>query len=229
MNIFPVFQTILYTISTVLLYPVITLLIFLSIWMIIYTGGFIAEFVKRKRIGSSRQLLDSLDIIHMRKKIPEQVKNMLPTHAAKYAESLEILVSNKPEFLEELVEELNQRIESNLSSEVDKIHIIVKSGPALGLMGTLIPMGTGLAGLSGGNMAQLSSSLILAFTSTVVGIALGTSAYLFTVMKERWLINDMRDINIMTEAMMKKSSGKKTPALKEAKQSHQNIKLANAK
>jgi biopolymer transport protein ExbB/TolQ len=89
--------------------------------------------------------------------------------------------------------------------EVDKIRLIVRIGPSLGLMGTLIPMGTGLAGLTKGNMAQLSSSLILAFTTTVVGLALGIAAHFFSVVKERWVTEDMRQINLITEAMVKEA------------------------
>jgi biopolymer transport protein ExbB/TolQ len=69
-------------------------------------------------------------------------------------------------------------------------------------MGTLIPMGTGLAGLTQGNMSQLSSSLILAFTTTVVGIFLGISAHFFTVIKEQWMLEDLRRIHLITEAMV---------------------------
>ena len=99
------------------------------------------------------------------------------------------------------VEDLNQRKEHALAREVDKIRLIVRIGPSLGLMGTLIPMGTGLAGLTQGDMAQLSSSLILAFTTTVVGLALGITAHFFSVVKERWVTEDMRHVNLITEAM----------------------------
>ena len=40
MNIFPAFQTILYTVSTAMLYPVVILLIFLCLWIILYAGAF---------------------------------------------------------------------------------------------------------------------------------------------------------------------------------------------
>ena len=99
------------------------------------------------------------------------------------------------------MEDLNQRKEYSLVREADKVRLIVRIGPSLGLMGTLIPMGTGLAGLSQGNMAQLSSSLILAFTTTVVGLALGVTAHFYSVVKERWVIEDMRHVNLITEAM----------------------------
>ena len=201
MNIFPVFQTILYTISTALLYPVVILLIFLSLWLVIYTGGFLAEWIKRKRFRSNGLLADFLEKIQKEKDIPTETGKNLPLHITEYAKELKAIVQGNSLFMEERVEDLNQRKEYSLVREVDKIRLIVRIGPSLGLIGTLIPMGTGLAGLTQGNMAQLSSSLILAFTTTVVGLGLGITAHFFSVAKERWVIEDMRHINLITEAM----------------------------
>ena len=203
MNIFPVFQTILYTISTALLYPVVILLIFLSLWLVIYTGGFLAEWIKRKRFRSNGLLADFLEKIQKEKNIPPETGKNLPLHITEYAKELKAIIQENSLFMEERVEDLNQRKEYSLVREVDKIRLIVRIGPSLGLIGTLIPMGTGLAGLTQGNMAQLSSSLILAFTTTVVGLGLGITAHFFSVTKERWVIEDMRHINLITEAMTK--------------------------
>jgi hypothetical protein len=52
--------------------------------------------------------------------------------------------------------------------------MLIRIGPGGGLIGTLIPMSTGLAALSQGDMSKLSSELVLAFTTTVVGLAIGT-------------------------------------------------------
>jgi len=202
-NIFPVFQTILYTISTALLYPVVILLIFLSLWLVIYTGGFLAEWIKRKRFRSNGLLADFLEKIQKEKNIPPETGKNLPLHITEYAKELKAIIQENSPVMEERVEDLNQRKEYSLVREVDKIRLIVRIGPSLGLIGTLIPMGTGLAGLTQGNMAQLSSSLILAFTTTVVGLGLGITAHFFSVTKERWVIEDMRHINLITEAMTK--------------------------
>ncbi|HBN26369.1 MAG TPA: hypothetical protein DD405_02745 [Desulfobacteraceae bacterium] len=203
MNIFPALQTVLYTISTALLYPVVILLIFLSLWLVIYTGGFLSEWIKRRKFRSSELLANFLEEIQKKKDIPDKIQKNLPLHIVNYAKELKSIVQKKSRFMEERVEDLNQRKEYSLIKDVDKIRLIVRIGPSLGLIGTLIPMGTGLAGLTQGNMAQLSSSLILAFTTTVVGLALGITAHFFSVVKERWLMEDMRHINLVTEAMIK--------------------------
>ena len=201
MNIFPAFQTILYTISTALLYPVVILLIFLCLWLMVYAGGFMAEFVKRRRFRADRHLADFLEDIKKAEQLPPELAENLPVDVIAYASELSEIVQGDTLFRDEKIEDLNQRKEHSLAREVDKIRLIVRIGPSLGLMGTLIPMGTGLAGLTQGNMAQLSSSLILAFTTTVVGLALGITAHFFSVVKERWVTEDMRHINLITEAM----------------------------
>ena len=66
-------------------------------------------------------------------------------------------------------------------------------------------MGTGLAALGQGNMAQMTSSLIIAFSTTVVGLALGILAYFFTTVKGRWTRVDIRNIELITEAMTREA------------------------
>ena len=205
MNIFPAFQTILYTVSTALLYPVVVALIIISLWLVVYTGSFLAEWIKRRQSRSDGLLADSLEIIKKNENLPSEIGGNMPLHITNYANELEDIIHGNSLFMEERVEDLNQRKEYSLLKEVDKVRLIVRIGPSLGLMGTLIPMGTGLAGLSQGNMAQLSSSLILAFTTTVVGLALGVTAHFFSVVKERWVIEDMRHVNLITEAMTRNS------------------------
>ncbi len=201
MNIFPLFQTVLYTISTALLYPVVILLIYFCVWMLLYAGGFLAEWARRREFLTNSLSADSLNTLHQEKRLPDSVGKNLPLHIHQYAEELRDILHKENLFADELTEDLIQRKEGTLLRQVDKIRLIVRIGPSLGLMGTLIPMGTGLAGLTQGNMAQLSSNLILAFATTVVGLALGTSAHVFSAVKERWVTEDIRLIRLITEAM----------------------------
>lgn len=186
-----------------MLYPVVSLLIFFCLWLMVYAGGFMAEWVKRRHFRSNGSLSGRLETIQKAECLPSEIGENLPLHITHYARQLEKIIMDDGLFMEEQVEDLNQRKEHSLIREVDKVRLIVRIGPSLGLMGTLIPMGTGLAGLTQGNMALLSSSLILAFTTTVVGLALGITAHFFSVVKERWVTEDMRHINLITEAMTK--------------------------
>ncbi len=79
--------------------------------------------------------------------------------------------------------------------------MIIRIGPSLGLIGTLIPMGTGLAALGQGDMTGLSSDLVIAFTTTVVGLAVGIVAYFFYTIKRRWVEEDIKNIELATEIL----------------------------
>lgn len=201
MNIFPLFQTILYAISTALLYPVMLLLILLCLWLLMYSGGFAAEWIKRTRFRANGQLSDSLEILREAQQIPPAFSDNLPGHIIACFGKIQDIMGSNSLFKEEKVEDLIQQKQAALLREVDKIRLVVRIGPSLGLMGTLIPMVTGLADLTKGNMTQLSSSLIVAFTTTVVGLALGIGAHFFSVVKERWAAEDLRHIGLMAEAL----------------------------
>jgi biopolymer transport protein ExbB/TolQ len=79
--------------------------------------------------------------------------------------------------------------------------MIIRVGPSLGLIGTLIPMGTGLAALGQGDMTKLSSDLVIAFTTTVVGLAIGIVAYFFYTIRRRWVELDIKNMELATEIL----------------------------
>ena len=194
-------QSIIYAISSSLLYPVMVLLIVLVAWMVVFAGGFLAEWITRLRLKKNVDITRYLSRIQREKELPESVRMHLPLRVRIYVKKLTSLLQEKDDFLQERVESLIQEKEMKLTKEVDRTRLVVRIGPSLGLMGTLIPMGTGLAALSQGNLTQMTSSLIIAFTTTVLGLALGILAYFFTTIKGRWVQEDIKDIELITEAM----------------------------
>ncbi len=102
------------------------------------------------------------------------------------------------------MENLLQETSLDLWKSLDNLKILIRVGPGLGLMGTLIPMGTGLAALGQGDIARLSSDLVIAFTTTVVGLAIGMSAYTLYTIKKRWVERDIKDMELVTEIFSSK-------------------------
>jgi biopolymer transport protein ExbB/TolQ len=74
---------------------------------------------------------------------------------------------------------------------LDVTRILVRAGPALGLMGTLIPLAPGLAALGRGDVQALASDLRTAFAATTVGLLVGTVAYVLTVTRTRLYGGDL--------------------------------------
>jgi biopolymer transport protein ExbB/TolQ len=74
---------------------------------------------------------------------------------------------------------------------LDRTRLLVRAGPAIGLMGTLIPLIPGLAALSGGDVATLANDLRDAFGATVVGLLVGTVAFALTLARTRMYTEDL--------------------------------------
>jgi biopolymer transport protein ExbB/TolQ len=74
---------------------------------------------------------------------------------------------------------------------LDRTRLLVRAGPAIGLMGTLIPLIPGLAALAGGDVATLANDLRDAFGATVVGLLVGTVAFALTLARTRMYTEDL--------------------------------------
>jgi biopolymer transport protein ExbB/TolQ len=74
---------------------------------------------------------------------------------------------------------------------LDHTRILVRAGPALGLMGTLIPLAPGLAALGRGEVSTLAADLRTAFAATTIGLLVGTVAFALTLTRTRIYSEDL--------------------------------------
>jgi biopolymer transport protein ExbB/TolQ len=78
-----------------------------------------------------------------------------------------------------------------------RTRMLVRAGPALGLMGTLIPLSPALTGLANGNTTALSQDLRLAFSVTVVGLLIGAVAFGLSLSRDRMYGQDLSDLQYL--------------------------------
>ena len=71
-------------------------------------------------------------------------------------------------------------------------------------MGTLIPMGPGLAALGAGDITTLAQSLTVAFDTTIVGIGSGALAYVLSKVRRGWYEHYLSDLDALTDALLDK-------------------------
>jgi len=183
MNILAGLETFLYVISSALFYPVIAGLVILTFWIVISFGSFLREYLERRH-GESSALM-------------------------RYKKVLESKVSSLPAVMDIEFERFLQSAELELIKSLDKIRFTIRVGPALGLMGTLIPMGISLSALAQGDMPKMAGSMVTAFTTTVVGLACGVAAYLMSLAKEKWVRADMREMEYLTELTLRNDRAEK--------------------
>ena len=192
MSILAGFEAFLYVISTLLFYPVIIGLVFLTFWILIYFGGFLREYVERKQ-GNLHAL--------------KRYERLLNSEINSQAEMPNLGQKNNYPVIDGLdlrLERLLQSEELRLIKSLDKIRFAIRVGPALGLMGTLIPMGVALSALAQGDIPKMAGSMVTAFTTTVVGLACGVAAYMMSLIKEKWIREDMREMEYLTELALRK-------------------------
>jgi biopolymer transport protein ExbB/TolQ len=78
-----------------------------------------------------------------------------------------------------------------------RTRLLVRAGPALGLMGTLIPLSPALTGLANGNTAALSTNLRVAFSVTVVGLLIGAVAFGISLARDNMYGQDLSDLEYL--------------------------------
>jgi biopolymer transport protein ExbB/TolQ len=89
------------------------------------------------------------------------------------------------------IERALARYELAAQRRLDRTRLLVRAGPAIGLMGTLIPLAPGLAALGRGDVALLADNLRDAFGATVIGLLVGTVAFALTLARTRMYTEDL--------------------------------------
>ncbi|WGS85087.1 MotA/TolQ/ExbB proton channel family protein [Methylomonas sp. UP202] len=169
-------EQILYLLSSSLYLPVILIVTLLAAYSIYAAGRLLQEWLERRKLGS-RCLAD--------------FKSELIVSMA------EQKISKTP--IDIVLESLLQSHENRQLIKLDQIRFVIKLGPALGLMGTLIPMGISLAALAQGNIPSMASSMVTAFTATVTGLGCSVVAYLIALVREQWLRADFAAMRLQAE------------------------------
>jgi biopolymer transport protein ExbB/TolQ len=181
-----IITNILYWISTGLLVPVIVLLILFFVRALLMMGGFFGQYLSVKRVNVRlSEKIKSLDADGL-----DDFCGSLPVKGASLVEDyLRQVIANRGN--EARIELLVSEYEINADKQLSTSKVMTKMGPILGLMGTLIPMGPALVGLSTGDIASMAYNMQVAFATTVVGMVISAIGFVTQQFKERWLVRDM--------------------------------------
>ena len=192
-------------ISQSLTIPVLVILLIIVIISIITLGGLISEYTSRKKVpvGTIRDLIydinsaasvDALQGVIEGAAIPKSQKKVL----TEIASSSSLDKNTREALARKLVEYEEEKIDKTLQ----KTDIITRVGPTLGLMGTLIPMGPGLAALGAGDVNTLAQSLTVAFNTTIVGIGSGALCYVIGKIRSSWYDRYLSDLDALSDAVL---------------------------
>lgn len=192
----------IHIISESLLTPVVIILVIFVVLVILSLGEMINERLSRKPIksGEFEKLVRDISFSESPSKIEDYVNdsNLFDWQKdilVKIAKNHDIGVKARKALASELI----SSEETRLIKVTNKTDILVRLGPILGLLGTLIPLGPGLAALGSGDINTLAQSLTIAFDTTVTGLAVGGVAYLISKFKKQWYESDLIDVETLAE------------------------------
>ncbi|MBE6509871.1 MAG: MotA/TolQ/ExbB proton channel family protein [Methanobrevibacter sp.] len=194
--------SLIHIISESLLTPVVVILVIFVVLAILCLGGAINEYISRKPI-SSQEFEKLVRDISFSKSPSEIEENVSRSNLFDWQKDILVKIANNHDIgikaRKALASELISSEETRLIKKTNKTDILVRLGPILGLLGTLIPLGPGLAALGSGDITTLAQSLTIAFDTTVTGLAVGGIAYLISKFKKQWYESDLIDVETLAE------------------------------
>ena len=200
-----------YIFSNSLLYPVMILLILLVIVTLILVGEFITEYTRRNR--DQKQFEKDINRISriMKSNSENKADEISSVLKGLEGKQTQMVISFANEAILAIkennyghVEKIADNYEVKMMKRTEKTRIITTVGPMLGLMGTLIPLGPALIGLTSGNIEALATNLVIAFATTVVGLFSAGICFCLTTVRNRWYWQDLMDIDYILDALEEK-------------------------
>ena len=199
MNLLGTLENGLFALSQVLRLPVIVLLWVCVLSAFFLAGGCVSEYLTRRRERRGFDLDRWLD-----------QGPVLSTDTARLEELPATLLSlvsavtgrlGDPGFRHGGLERVLLEHEAAVERRLNGSRLLVRVGPSLGLLGTLIPMGAALASLTAGDLEAMASQMVVAFTTTVIGLATGTAAFAVLVARRGWVAETTLELRFLAERM----------------------------
>ena len=199
-------QQVIYNISRVLLWPVLIAALLCLVWVLIESGFFLYELYLRFR----HRDLDALEARTLRAR--KAFEDGKPRTAYRYLQEnnyslvvarflFDLIRNYQTERLAAKPLKLLQEYEFYTIKRLERTRILVRIGPMLGLMGTLIPLSPALVGLATGDTTALADNLVTAFSVTVIGLLIGGIAFVISIVRDRMYSQDISDMEYLLELL----------------------------
>lgn len=182
----------LFWISNGLLVPVVVLLLYLFVRALILIGGFFGQYLALRRTDALlRDRINNLtpaSLPELEAALPEGNSSLIVVY-------LRQLLANRHS--DANMQRLLADFEIAADKDLSLSKTLTKLGPMMGLMGTLIPMGPALVGLSTGDIASMAYNMQVAFATTVIGIFASAIGFITQQTKQRWYLQDMTNLEFV--------------------------------
>jgi len=198
-------EQVIFDVAEALRYPVLALALVSLAVVLVEAGSFAVEVVRRRRrdtarlervAETARAALEGGDVPAARRAL-EQI-----AWSGAMAATLEVIAERvRASGGGDRVAKALADFDFASLRRLERTRVLVRAGPALGLMGTLIPLAPALAGLAEGDVAQLSRNLRVAFSVTVLGLVVGAVAFAISLVRDRLYGQDLSDLEFVVATL----------------------------
>ena len=201
------FDSTMHAVTQCLLTPVLIVLSLFFIYALINMGILLAEYYKRRKQGFEiKQFINQILAVKDPKNDDEIIKIIEAGNIPKrHKEVLKTLAGSSnvsSEFRESLAIKMVEDEGLWASKKLERTDIIAKISPAIGLMGTLIPLGPGLTALGEGDIQALAQHLLIAFDAAVLGMAAAAVAFITSKIRRRWYEEEISNLETLVDTIL---------------------------
>lgn len=192
-NAMKIVSEILFIVSNGLMIPVILLLLYFlvkAIWILL---GLYGQIKVQREISST---LKALVRDYSDECIKDTQIKLQATGESIVSEYLKRIIEHKHDsrYCEHELADFQVEAQKILA----KYRMLVKFGPMLGLMGTLIPMGPALVGLGLGDISSMAYNMQVAFATTVIGMLVSGIGLCALQLNQRYYAGYLNDLEFLT-------------------------------
>ncbi len=188
---------VLFWISNSLLIPNIIALIVLFVYSLLLIGNFYNSFMTKRRVDALLDGETDIALALLREK-RQQLHQDSPSLLVRYL----VRILDRKEITEEYLQYQLSQFESDAEREVNVPRILIKVGPVLGLIGTLISMSPALVGLSSGDIESMAYNMQIVFATTVVGLVICLVGLITQQYKQRWFALDLARLEYVSAQLL---------------------------
>jgi biopolymer transport protein ExbB/TolQ len=198
-------EQVIFDVAEALRLPVLILALASLALVLVETGAFVVELLRRRRRSTARlertaqtarAALEAGDVPGARRALREVA------WSGAMAGTLELIAERvRASGGAERVAKALADFDFASLRRLERTRVLVRAGPALGLMGTLIPLAPALAGLAEGDVERLSRNLRVAFSVTVLGLLVGALAFTISLVRDRLYGQDLSDLEYVAATL----------------------------
>ena len=197
-------EAFMFPVATALFYPILLLLAGALIYNVFELGRFTVEMIRRDRGRSMARIETAASSARMSIAAGKPIQAVLDlagiSHNWLVVQFIKMLGSGADMSRSRLLKLLAET-EMLATKRLDRTRVWIRLGPIIGLITTLIPISPALVALAKGDLEVLSANLVIAFSTTVIALFVSGMAFVVSMFRERFYLEDIGDIEYALELL----------------------------